>query len=185
MTGYVRAAEIAKLPVVTLGGQDVAQIKDIVFDSSTGSVRCFTLSGRGLLSGPLGRALLWNRVHALGPDAVMIRNEDALADDDQAAKDARSTGGNVLGARMMTEGGTDLGRIVDVVIASGRKPVVVGYDVESATEGHRVLLPVAKPVAVSGEMVVVPDATAEFTAGDLTGFAEASHGLRARLEEEK
>ncbi|MCY0940486.1 PRC-barrel domain-containing protein [Streptomyces antarcticus] len=185
MSGYVRASEIAKLPVVTLGGDDIAQVKDIVFDATGGSVRCFTLSGRGLLAGPLKRDLLWNEVHALGADAVMIRDENALAEDDQAAKDAKSSGGDVLGARVMTEGGTDLGRIVDVIIATGRKPVVAGYEVESSTQGHhRVLLPVIRPVAVSGEMVVVPHAVAEFTAGDLSGFPEASHGLQARLEQE-
>ncbi|MCC9711911.1 MULTISPECIES: PRC-barrel domain-containing protein [unclassified Streptomyces] len=186
MTGYMRASEIAKLPVVTLGGEDVAQVKDIVFDTARGSVRCFTLSGRGLLSGPLKRDLPWNKVHALGPDAVMIRNEDALAEDDQTSKDLTAAGGgNVLGARAMTDGGTDLGKIVDVIIETGRTPAVAGYELEAAGRGHqRVLLPVVKPVAVSGEMVLVPDATGEFTAGDLAGFPEAARGLRTRLEGE-
>ncbi|MFE0641628.1 PRC-barrel domain-containing protein [Streptomyces sp. NPDC058877] len=187
MTGYVRASEITKLPVVTLTGEDIAQIKDIVFDAARGSVRCFTLSGRGLLSGPLKRDLSWNKVHALGPDGVMVRDENALDDDDQTSQSLTSSGGgNVLGARAMTEGGTDLGKIVDVILETGRRPAVVGYEVESAEHGHqRVLLPVLKPVAVSGEMVLVPDATGEFTAGDLAGFPEAAHGLRTRLEQEK
>ncbi|MFE3581333.1 hypothetical protein [Streptomyces vinaceus] len=41
-----------------------------------------------------------------------------------------------------------------------------------------------KPVAVFGEMVLVPDATGEFTAGDLVGLPEAARGLRTRLEGE-
>ncbi|MCH0543440.1 PRC-barrel domain-containing protein [Streptomyces sp. MUM 203J] len=186
MTDFVRASEMARLPVVTLEGEDVAQIKDIVFDAARGSVRCFTLSGRGLLAGPLKRDLPWNKVHALGPDAVMIRDESALADDDRISKDlTASGGGNVIGARVMTESGSSLGRIVDVVITGGRKPAVAGYEVETAGRGsHRVLLPVIKPVAVSGEMVLVPDATGEFTAGDLAGFPEAMRGLRRRLERE-
>lgn len=186
MSGYMRASAIAKLPVVTLGGEDVAQVKDIVFDTARGSVRCFTLSGRGLLAGPLKRDLPWNKVHALGPDAVMIRNENALAEDDHTTRDlTASGGGNVLGARAMTDGGTDLGKVVDVILETGRTPTVAGYEIEPAGRGHqRVLLPVVKPVAVSGEMLLVPDATSEFTAGDLTGFAEAARGLRTRLEQE-
>ncbi|WP_175411766.1 PRC-barrel domain-containing protein [Streptomyces sp. TRM64462] len=186
MTAYMRASEIAKLPVVTLEGEDVAQVKDIVFDIARGSVRCFTLSGRGLFAGPLKRDLPWSRVHALGPDAVMIRDENALAEDDQTTKDATASGGgNVLGARAMTEGGTDLGKVVDVIIEAGRKPVVVGYEIEAPGRGHHsVLLPVIKPVAVSGEMVLVPEAAGEFTAGDLAGFPEALRGLRTRLEQE-
>ncbi|MFE3581319.1 PRC-barrel domain-containing protein [Streptomyces vinaceus] len=185
MSGYMRASDIAKLPVVTLGGEDIAQVKDIVFDTARGSVRCFTLSGRGLLSGPLKRDLPWNTVHALGPDAVMIRDENALADDDQTTKDLTAGGGNVLGARAVTDGGTDLGKIVDVIIETGRTPTVAGYEIEAAGRGHqRVLLPVIKPVAVSGEMVLVPDASGDFTAGDLSGFPEAARGLRTRLEGE-
>jgi sporulation protein YlmC with PRC-barrel domain len=187
MSAYVRASEIVKKPVVTLGGEDVGQVKDIVFDPARGSVRCFTLSGRGLLAGPLKRALLWNKVHALGPDAVMIRDDRALEDDDQAAKVAPSSGGgNVLGARVMTDDGTDLGKIVDAVVETGRKPKVVGYEIQPTGDGrHRVLLPVVGPAAVSGEMVVVPKATGRFTAKDFGGFAEAAEGLRTRLEGEK
>ncbi|MFI1940838.1 PRC-barrel domain-containing protein [Streptomyces purpureus] len=185
MTPYVRATEIAKLPVVTLGGEDVAQVKDIVFDTARGSVRCFTLSGRGLLAGPLKRDLPWNNVHALGPDAVMIRDGNAVAENDQISKDLTASGGNVLGARAMTDGGTDLGTIVDVIIETGRTPTVAGYELETAGRGHqRVLLPVVKPVAVSGEILLVPDATGEFTAGDLAGFPEAARGLRTRLQGE-
>jgi uncharacterized protein YrrD len=187
MTEYVRAREIVRKPVVTMAGDDVAQVKDIVFDTARGSVRCFTLSGRGLLAGPLRRALLWEKVHALGPDAVMISDDRAIEDDDRAARDTASGGGgDVLGARVMTDDGTDLGMITDAVIATGTEPLVVGYEVESTTEARRrVLLPVLRPVSISGEMVVVPGATAEFAAGDLAGFPEAAHGLRTRLDEQE
>ncbi|WP_432044059.1 PRC-barrel domain-containing protein [Streptomyces cadmiisoli] len=186
MTEYVRASEIAKLAVVTLDGEDIAQVKDIVFDATRGSVRCFTLSGRGLLSGPLKRDLPWNNVYALGPDAVMIRDGNALAEDDRTTKDLlASGGGDVLGVRAMTDGGTDLGKIIDVILETGRTPAVAGYEIEAAgRRRHRVMLPVITPVAVSDEMVVVPDAVSEFTAGDLTGFPEAVRALRARLEQE-
>jgi sporulation protein YlmC with PRC-barrel domain len=184
---YVRASEIAKKPVVTLGGEDVGQVKDIVFDPARGSIRCFTLSGRGLLAGPLKRALLWNKVHALGPDAVVIRDDSAIEDDDEAAKGPPSAaGGNVLGAQVMTDDGTDLGKIVDALVKTGRNPQVVGYEVQPVDDGqHRFLLPVVKPAAVSEEMVVVPKATGKFTTGDLGRFAEVAQGLRTRLEGEK
>ncbi|MGP3966295.1 PRC-barrel domain-containing protein [Streptomyces sp. 6N223] len=184
---YVRASEIVKKPVVTLGGEDVGQVKDIVFDPARGSVRCFTLSGRGLLAGPLKRALLWEKVHALGPDAVVIPDERALEDDDRAAKMPRSArGGNVLGARVMTDDGTDLGKIVDAVVETGRRPQVVGYEIQPAGDGrHRALLPVVEPAPVSEEMVVVPKAASRFIARDFGGFAEAAQGLRTGLEGEK
>ncbi|MEV6961682.1 PRC-barrel domain-containing protein [Streptomyces sp. NPDC051207] len=52
MSGYLQAREITKKPVVTLGGEAAAQIKDVVLDAAQGDVRAVTLSGRGLLAGP-------------------------------------------------------------------------------------------------------------------------------------
>ncbi|MCZ7456265.1 PRC-barrel domain-containing protein [Streptomyces sp. WMMC940] len=188
MSRYLRAREISKKPVVTLGGEDVADVKDIVFDPVKGGISCFTLNGRGLFAGPLKRALLWKKVHALGPDAVMIRDETALEDDEEAVREQLDApgGGNVLGARMLTEEGTSLGTVTDVIIETGRTPKVIGYEVDSAAEaGRRVFLPVIRPKSVSGEMIVVPDDCADFTAGDLAGLAAAAEGLRRRSREEE
>jgi len=182
MTVYMRAGEITKKPVVTLQGEDLGQVKDLVFDASTGSIRCFTLAGRGLLAGPLHRALLWEKVHALGPHAVMVRDENALEEDDSAARSGAKQpgGGNVLGVAVTTRGGTRLGTVTDVVVATGKAPVVAGYEIETA-EHRRVLLPVAGPVTISGERVLVPDATAQHRAVDLGGFGAAAASLRSHL----
>ncbi|MBN0042790.1 PRC-barrel domain-containing protein [Streptomyces actuosus] len=185
MTGRMRSGEITGKPVVTLAGEDLGQVKDIVFDPSTGSIGCFTLAGRGLLAGPLHRALLWRNVHALGPDAVMVRDASALEDDDTAAQpeaDERG-GGNVLGIEVTTRSGTTLGTVTDAVVETGRTPVVAGYEIETA-EHRRVLLPVAGPVTVSRDRMLVPDAAARYTAGDLEGFGAAAEGLRDRLRHE-
>ncbi|WP_225813545.1 PRC-barrel domain-containing protein [Streptomyces spinosus] len=184
MTRYVRASELVKKPVVTFDGEDVAQVKDILFEAADGSVRGFTLAGRGLFSGPLKQTLAAGRVHGLGPDAVVIRDGTALSGDDQPAVGVPG-GGDVMGATALTVKGTELGKVVDVIIEGSRQPVVAGYEVESSgPPRRRVLLPVLRPVGVSGDMVVVPDAVVDFAAGDLAGFAEAARGLRHRLEEE-
>ncbi|MFR0355076.1 PRC-barrel domain-containing protein [Streptomyces sediminimaris] len=185
MTVYMRAGEIIKKPVVTLAGEDIGQVKDIVFDAPTGSIRCFTLAGRGLLSGPLHRALLWSNVHALGPHAVMVRDESTLEEDDTAARSDRDEpgGADVLGVALTTRSGTRLGTVVDAVVETGKAPVVAGYEIETAEQRH-ILLPVAGPVTVSRERMLVPDATAEHSAGDLGGFGAAAEGLRDRLRHE-
>ncbi|WP_215447922.1 PRC-barrel domain-containing protein [Streptomyces sp. ATCC 21386] len=179
MTVYMRAREIISKPVVTLSGDAVGQVKDIVFDSSTGSIRCFTLVGRGLLSRPLHQALRWEDVHALGPHAVTVRDERALEEDDTAARPGKEerAGVNVLGLAVTTRSGTQLGTVTDAVVATGRAPVVAGYEVETA-EHRRVLLPVAGAVTVSGERVLVADITAQHSAANLGGFAEAVEKLR-------
>src|ERR1700712_3433069 len=63
-TRLMRTSELAKRPVVTMAGEDVAQLKDIVYAAGGGQVGGFTLAGRGLLAGPLKQALPWASVAA-------------------------------------------------------------------------------------------------------------------------
>lgn len=184
MTVLMRATEIVKRPVVTLAGEDIAQIKDIVYESHGGSVAGFTLAGRGLFAGPLKTGLVWPAVHGLGPDAVMVADEGALTalDDVLGSAGERSAGGgDVLGSRVLTEGGTDLGKVVDVVLEVGAALDVVGYELDPK-EGKKVFIPLPDTLAVSGQALVVPDAAREFVSDDLAGFGAAVTAFRAHFE---
>lgn len=189
----MRTSEIEKRPVVTMAGEDVAQIKDVVYSSGGGAVGGFTLAGRGLFAGPLKQGLAWASVFALGADAVMISDPDVL-EPTQSVLDASASsggsGGNVLGARVLTDEGTDLGRVVDVIVevAEGRGDQcdVVGYEVEASeslgTHGTKVLLPLPDTLAVSGEHLIVPASARDFVGHDLAGFGAAVLAFRAQLE---
>ncbi len=202
MSRLMRTSEVASLPVVTLAGEDVAQIKDVVFSADGGAVAGFSLAGRGLLAGPLKQGVLWSRVVGLGPDAVMIADEDALDSlDDVVAAAASSTagagsGGNVLGDRVLTDSGVDLGKVSDVVIeydnADGGGCDVVGYEIEasealaasssSSAKNTRLLLPLPDTMAVSAEHVMVPASAENFVSNDLAGFGAAVLAFRAQLK---
>lgn len=181
----MRATELAQRVVVTLAGEDVAQIKDVVFDASGGAVQGFTLNGRGLFAGPLRSALPIGGVTAIGPDAVMIADVKVFTDraDVAAATDVRDR--NVLGNRVVTDTGTDLGVVVDVILQVGTVTDVVGYEVEAATalqtQGRKVLVPLPDTLAVSGEALLVPDGAMEFVAHDLAGFGAAVAAFRGHL----
>ena len=193
MTRLMRTSEIAKRPVVTLAGEDVAQIKDVVYAANGGAVGGFTLAGRGLFAGPLKRSLAWTSVGALGADAVMIRDEDVL-EPTEAVLDASAatggSGGDVLGSRVLTDGGLDLGEVVDVVIEVADEPGgqcdVVGYEIEAAealgTKGTRLLIPLPDTLAASGQHLMVPASAKDFVTNDLAGFGAAVTDFRAQLE---
>ena len=66
MSVLMRSSEISKRPVVTFAGEDVAQIKDIVYAANGGEIGAFTLAGRGLFAGPLKVGLPWAAVAGLG-----------------------------------------------------------------------------------------------------------------------
>ncbi len=193
MSLLMRTSEVMKRPVVTLGGEDVAQIKDIVYSAGGGAVGGFTLAGRGLFSGPSKQALAWSSVMALGPDAVMIRDEEVLEPvasvlDRSAA--SGGSGGDVLGSQVLTDAGTELGVVVDVVleVAEGGRGQcdVVGYEVEAAealgTKGTRVFLPLPDTLAVSGDHLMVPASATSFVAHDLAGFGAAVQAFRQQLQ---
>jgi uncharacterized protein YrrD len=108
----MRASGIVKRPVVTMRGEDIAQVKDIVYAAQGGAVGGFTLAGRGMFAGPMKLGLTWDAVAALGADAVMISDESALEATsvvfDAAASSGRA-GGDVLGSQVLTDSGVDLG----------------------------------------------------------------------------
>lgn len=196
MSRLMRTSELAKRPVVTMAGEDIAQVKDIVFSAGGGEVGGFTLTGRGLFSGPSHDALPWSAVLALGADAVMVDGESAL-EPRGAVLDASAasggSGGDVLGSRALTDAGVDLGKVVDVIVEvqdeRGGPCDVIGYEIEASealgTEGKRVLIPLPDTLAASGEHLMVPAAAKDFVAHDLAGFGAAVKAFRDHLSEDR
>ncbi len=193
MSRLMRTSEVTKLPVVTLAGEAVAQVKDVVYSADGGVVGGFTLAGRGLFAGPLKQALSWSAVMALGPAAVMVRGVDALEPTkavlDRSASSSGS-GGDVLGSQVLTDAGTDLGAVVDVILEvtdhGGGQCDVVGYEVEASealgTKGTKVFIPLPDTLAASGNHLMVPASAKDFVAHDLAGFGAAVLAFRRQLD---
>jgi sporulation protein YlmC with PRC-barrel domain len=186
----MRTSEIAKRPVVTFAGEDVAQVKDVVYAADGGSVGGFTLAGRGLFSGPLKEGLSWASVSALGADALMIRDESVLEPAKSVVHASRGSGsaGDVLGSQVLSDAGVDLGVVRDVIVSvepGGASCDVVGYEIEASdvlgTQGELVLIPLPDTIAASGEHLMVPASAKEFVGRDLAGFGAAVDAFRAQL----
>jgi len=185
----MRAKDIIKRPVVTLAGDDVAQIKDIVYTGEHGEVAGFTLAGRGLLSGPRKEALAWSSIHAVGRDAVMITGEDAFDQRSDVLAKSDAKGGNVIASRVITDTGTDLGKVVDAILEIGQRAYVVGYAIDPTDalgrDGKTVLIPLPDTISVSGEALIVPATATEFVTDDMSGFGASVDAFRARLRGEQ
>jgi len=186
----MRAREITGRPVVTLDtAEDVAEVRDVVFSHATASVVGFTLNKRGFLGSPLKELLPWSRVTALGRDALMIETGAALGAVDRAMEDAAAGGDrDVVGASVMTDGGTRLGTVEDVIVQVADDATVVGFEVhgpevERDRGSATLLIPVDDTLAVSGETLMVPAAAQDFVHDDLSGFGSAVQEFRARLRE--
>ncbi len=183
----LRASELIGRPVVALNGELVAEVKDIVFESTGGRIAGFTLRNPGLFSRSRKDSLPWGGVHGVGRDAVMVPDETVLVAAEELAPHKQARKSDVLQDRVLTDNGRDLGRVVDVVLHGGTSLDVVGYEVEASealgTAGRRVLIPLPDTMAVSGEHLIVPAAATEFVSEDLAGFGAAVDAFRNRLRE--
>jgi uncharacterized protein YrrD len=182
MTRLLRASEVVGHPVVTLTGESDLEVRDVVFAAEKGAVLGFTLRRPGFLGKPLKDCVLpWDGVHGVGRDAVMIPDADAL---DEATD--LPGGDDVLGSRVMTDDGTDLGEVIDVILEIGRsKADVVGFEItpSEALGDHKddVFLPLPATISMSDEHVMVPAGTRDYVVSDLTGFGGAVERFRDQI----
>ncbi|MEU1120565.1 MULTISPECIES: PRC-barrel domain-containing protein [unclassified Streptomyces] len=171
------AGDLTKRPVVTLDGEAVAQVKDVVLDGAGGRIAGFTLAGRGLLSGPLRKSLPWSAVHALGADAVMITSAEALEDKAAVASWQEASGGLVRGARVLTDQGVQVGSVRDVLVESGREGRVVGVEMSSTEalgrQERTVFLPLGGRPALTGDTLMIPARDTEYVVEDVGELAAA------------
>ncbi|MEU3032325.1 PRC-barrel domain-containing protein [Streptomyces incarnatus] len=176
------ASELTKRVVVTLGGEAVAQVKDTVFDFRAGRITGFTLSGRGLLAGPLKVSLPLSGVHAIGPSAVMIPGTAVLVERKAVLAAHQAEHGQVIGAPVLTDEGTETGTVLDVVIEAGSSGRVIGFEIamkESADhEKRRAFIPRGEALAVSGRAMVIPAQARHFVADDLPSFGAQVEAFR-------
>lgn len=179
----VRATQLTGRPVVTLDGDHEVEIKDVVFDKDAGGLTGFTLRRPGLLGGPQKAVLPIDGVRAIGPDAVMIRSHRAFADPEALA----GGGDDVLGDQVITDEGTALGNVVDVIasVVEGAADIV-GFEVTATaalgSEGDHVFVPLPAAVAISGEAIVVPAAAADYATKDFIDFDVSVDAFRRQLE---
>jgi len=125
--------------VVTVrGGEDVAEVRDVIYSPQAGRLVGMTLNQRGFLAGRCREVLAADAIHAIGHDAVMVIDEAQLVAPEAAPDDVGrpATERNVLGDDVLTEGGTSVGTLTDLVLLVGRTGGVVGYEIEQSGGGR-------------------------------------------------
>lgn len=178
----MRATDAVGLPVVTVdGGEDIAEIKDVVYDGQRHSLVGFTLNKRGWLSGNLSEMLIVAQVTAIGADAVMVESASDLVDPASAPDDLSNTKSAhpVIASNVLSEDGNRLGEIVGVIIETVDEPSAVGYEVEN-DEGT-FFVPISAQMALSDDNLIVPANTTDFVRNDLAGFGAAVDSFRSHL----
>lgn len=108
MSVLLTGSAIRGLPVVTIaGGEDVAEVRDVIYSPEAGRVVGLTLNKRGFLAGRCREVLSAETIHAIGRDAVMIDDETSLILPENSPADLGTppSGRDVTGNEVLTEAG--------------------------------------------------------------------------------
>lgn len=172
----IRARDVMGLPVVSIAsGEDVAEVRDVVYDGEAHQLVGFTLNKRGMFAGRLKEVLATGSVTAIGPDAVMIDAESAIDDSGErpAGLDDLGAARPVIGNRVLSADGNDLGEVVAVILSTGDEPRAVGYELQPPDNKDTSFVPISAQMALSGENLILPAAATDFIRNDLAGFGAA------------
>ncbi|MFF7853307.1 PRC-barrel domain-containing protein [Streptomyces sp. NPDC007904] len=189
MRNLMAVRSLTTLPVVTLGGDVVAHVRDTVFDASAERITGFTLTGPTLLSGPLPQDLPWPAVHCLGHHAVMVHGPEALFDVPPSVARREALRGRLLGARVTTDTGEVVGTVLDVLVEGGTSGRVAAFRLAAERElvhgsrhrRHRVYVPRGEALSASGRTLVIPAHATTYVTGDLPDFVARVGAHRDRV----
>ena len=113
------------------------------------------------------RLIDYSEIYSFGPDAVMINSDEAaIPAPDSPLKGLPLARGNLLGVKVITEGGKLLGNIANLYIHLAETSLLV-YEVRSSLLdkllGHALYFPASVGCALSEDAarIVVPNDTAE------------------------
>lgn len=151
-------SEVLNLPVIcSSNGKKAGVIKDIIFSPGNREVRAFLLEHRGFEIKK--RVIRLKNVVSLGYDAAIIDNPGCIEAHGKASFSSEfKDEGSILGLRIFTRGGSELGIVKDVIfdLQTGR---IEGFEIsdgllQDIIQGRR-LLPLFGKVEFGEENVLV------------------------------
>jgi uncharacterized protein YrrD len=150
----LQASQIIGLPIGSTDTQErVGTISDIVVDPDSGQLLGFVVK-TGFLSGT--KVLSFHDVTGLDHAAVLVRNADVVLPPQEVApiKSTLAEKRPLLGQRVVTEGGTRLGKVVDMVI-NAESAMATKLYVSHLLEER--IVPLDKVIKVTKDRIVVKD----------------------------
>lgn len=179
--GKKTGKELMKMQVISLSdGSIVGQVLDVIYNPNQGRLIAVTIPvGGSFLGGGKTLLLRTEDMHSLGEDAIIVKDPNAAREVDRSAKDFGDEAGEaVLGKRLMTDDGSFLGSIVDVLIDRESRRITA-YEVGGGL-WHDLMkgqtdVPVEHISSIGADVVIVPASvknTIHEVSGGLVGTAQ-------------
>ncbi|HEV2656414.1 MAG TPA: PRC-barrel domain-containing protein [Ktedonobacteraceae bacterium] len=164
-TATRRWSELKGLAVVTINtGQKAGTIDDFYFNSQGNSVPALRI--KTSLIGH--RVLLSGNINAIGVDAVtFVDPEHLIKENDDELLKTLPVGSTVLSYRVLSQGGTVIGTIgnivLDISVPAALKVVAfeLSAGIRARISGHYPTFDAAQVVQYGRDVIVVPDAIGE------------------------
>ncbi|OQA04390.1 MAG: PRC-barrel domain protein [bacterium ADurb.Bin400] len=181
-----RASELKNKPIITYDeGEVIYRVDDTVFDPKTHEIIAIVAESGTVLAD--AKVIPFARIKAIGPDAVTVKDKDAII---EVAKDSKigqlmSKENVVMGKKIMTEDGKDLGEIDDILFRENDGKVdgfvVTGGLFADAYRG-KPFLPISEISKVGGDVVFVPNDTVNLIEENKGGLKELWEKTKQRTE---
>jgi uncharacterized protein YrrD len=173
VTALLRGRDVSGMPVVDIStGEDIAEVRDVIFEPERGVIAGFTLGRRGFFGRRMRQLLAVESIYSVGSHAVTVDSAQAITEPGDAPTSVTQVDrkADVTANSVLTESGRELGTVRDVVIAGGRRPRVVGFQIGGGAAGDG-FVPIDTSGAVSASTLVVPDSFENRIRTDLLGLA--------------
>lgn len=173
-----RAKELIGLPVLTFDtGRKIREVKDILIDPEENLVLALLVDEGGWASE--AKVLPFDQIHSIGPDAVIVETERAIIPVSASRRIHAALGKDriIIGTRVFTEDGRDLGTVDDVFLdeKTGR---VSGYEVTGGffadTARGKRFMPAPKTLTFGRDVAFVPSEVGDQMERQVTGGVQAS-----------
>lgn len=160
--------ELKNRPVVSVAGAEkLGHLSDMLLDNSGSRILGFRVRSGGLLTHYQG--VLAADIQSFGPDAVTVQDASRLNRESAFSSFGDAlTASSVEGSRVMTEGGTELGKVKDIALDLDGLAVTgysLGVNLIERIRGGEKVVPIAAVHSIGPDLVVVDD-SAEEQSGD-------------------
>lgn len=109
-----KGKDLVGMPIINLSnGETVGRVRDVFFDPANHQIAGVIMDGGGWFKGP--RVIRFANLSGVGDDAITIIDHSVIAKTQVEAECVIAGDGMVIGNRVMTRDGNELGTIADVI----------------------------------------------------------------------
>ncbi len=162
----MKYSDLKGQPVVDVVTADtVGTVRELYIDSQQQRLPALRLHISGLFSGD--RILLWNDIQSIGENAVTITRTDVLHEGKNVPDiQTWNQAGDILGTRIITENGADVGTVADIEVDPKSGDVtsyVLRGNLLESLQHREQLIPASWVKTIGKGLIVVKDQAASQT----------------------